>query len=153
MMDEMGVDEGMEWFILPPQDPSSSEEEEDEEEELEMPPMTQNTESAIQEGWEVGREVSWQRRLYCGPARYDSYLPWVFGRMKCSAENGENGENGEKGMLFDVEELYERMFSRKRRKMDALLCRGAVWLYRTIFSRSVRLGTCTSQIACGDIIA
>jgi hypothetical protein len=47
MMDETGVDEDMERFILPLQDPSSSEEEEDEEEELEMPPMTQNTESAI----------------------------------------------------------------------------------------------------------
>ena len=47
MMDETGVDGDMEQFILPLQDPSSSEEEEDEEEELEMPPMTQNTESAI----------------------------------------------------------------------------------------------------------
>jgi hypothetical protein len=47
MMDETGVDKDMERFILPLQDPSSSEEEEDEEEELEMPPMMQNTESAV----------------------------------------------------------------------------------------------------------
>ena len=47
MMDETGIDEDTERFILPPQDPSSSEEEEDEEEELEIPPMMQNTESAV----------------------------------------------------------------------------------------------------------